>query len=57
MDFEIKIWTDQLTKLLKNSRIHIECQSKLFITIKHELKNEIIKFNVKSLFCETLTKR
>jgi hypothetical protein len=39
-----------LIGLLKNSRIHIEFYFKLFIVIKHELKNEIIKLNVKSFF-------
>jgi hypothetical protein len=43
-----KIWTDWLTVLLRNSRIHIEFHSKLFIVIKHQLNNEIIKLNVKS---------
>jgi hypothetical protein len=28
--FEIKIWTGQLIKLLKNSKIHIEFHSKFF---------------------------
>ncbi len=41
-----KIWSDQLTRLLRNSRIHIEFHSKLFIVIKHGLKNEIIKLSV-----------
>ncbi len=41
-----KICIDQLIKLLKNSRFHIEFYSKLFIMIKHGLKNEIIKLNV-----------
>jgi hypothetical protein len=34
-----KIWTRYLIGLLKNSRIHIEFHSKLFIVIKHGLKN------------------
>jgi len=49
------IWTNQLIELLKNSNIHVEFYSKLFIMTKHGLKNGIIKLNVKS-FCETLTK-
>jgi hypothetical protein len=36
--------------LLKNSRIHIEFCSKLFIMTTHKLKNEIIKLNVKYFF-------
>jgi len=36
--FKSKIWTDQLIKLLKNSRFHIEFYSKLFIMTKHGLK-------------------
>jgi hypothetical protein len=42
------IWINQLTRLLRNSRIHIEFHSKLFIVTKHGLKNEMIKVNVKS---------
>jgi hypothetical protein len=45
---KLKIWIDQLIRLLKTSRIHIEFHSKLFIVTKHGLKNEIIKVNVKS---------
>ncbi len=51
-----KKWTSQLAGLLRNSRIHIEFHSKLFIEIKNGLKNEMIKLIVKSFFCETLTK-
>jgi hypothetical protein len=46
------IRTNQLIKLLRNSKFHIELYSKLFIVIKHglfieqRLKNEIIKLNV-----------
>jgi hypothetical protein len=51
------IWTNQLTRLLRNSKIHIEFYFKsfivtkhgLFIVIKHGLKNEIIKLNVNFL--------
>jgi hypothetical protein len=37
---------NQLIGLFKNSRIHIDFHSKLFIVTKHGLKNEIIKLNV-----------
>jgi hypothetical protein len=40
------IWINQLTRLLRNSRIHIEFHSKLFIVTKHGLKNKIIKLTV-----------
>jgi hypothetical protein len=39
---KFKMWTGYLTKLLRNSRIHIEFHSKLFIRTKHGLKNEMI---------------
>jgi len=42
------IWTNQLIELLRNSKIHLEFYSKLFIMTTHGLKNEIIKLNVKS---------
>ncbi len=48
----LKIWTNQLSRLLINSRIHIEFHSKLFILIKHGLKDEIIKLNVKFFFAK-----
>jgi hypothetical protein len=38
----LKIWTNRLSRLLINSRIHIEFHSQLFIQTKHGLKNEII---------------
>jgi hypothetical protein len=51
MDFwSKKIWTSQLVRVLRNSRIHIEFHSKLFIEIKNGLKNEMIELNVKSFF-------
>jgi hypothetical protein len=34
-----KIWTSQLIELLQKSRIHIEFLSKLFIVMKHGMKN------------------
>jgi len=42
----LKIWTNRLSRLLINSRIHIEFHSQLFIQTKHGLKNEIIWLNV-----------
>jgi hypothetical protein len=36
--------------LLRNSKIHIEFYYKSFIGTKSELKNEMIKLNVKSFF-------
>jgi hypothetical protein len=42
-------------RLLRNSRVHVELHSKLFIVIKHGLENEIIKL-CEIFFCETLTK-
>ncbi len=51
-----KKWTSQLAGLLRNSRIHIEFHSKLFIEIKNGFKNEMIKLTVKSFFGETLIK-
>ncbi len=53
---KLKTWIAQLAKLLKNSRVHIEFQAKLFIRTMIGLKIEMIKFNVKSLICETLNK-
>jgi GTPase SAR1 family protein len=51
VDFWSKtIWTNQLVGLLRNSRIHIEFHSKLFIRIKNGLNNEMIKLSVKSYF-------
>jgi hypothetical protein len=47
---KFKIWIGQLVGLLRNSRIHIELHSKLFIGTKHGFKNEIIKLSVKSFF-------
>jgi hypothetical protein len=44
---KFKIWIGQLTKLLRNSRIHSEFHSNLFTMTKHGLKNEIVKLNVK----------
>jgi hypothetical protein len=49
------IWTNKLIGLLKKLKIYNELYSKLFIVIKHGLKNEIINLNV-NFFCETLTK-
>jgi hypothetical protein len=37
--FKKQNWIGQLARLLKNSRIHIEFHSKLFILTKHGLKN------------------
>ncbi len=41
------IWINQLIRLLRNSKIHIEFHSKLFKVTKHGLKNKIIKLIVK----------
>jgi hypothetical protein len=53
---KFKIWTDQLIRLLKFLKIHIEFHSELFIMTKHGLKNEIIKVSVKMFSYETLIK-
>jgi len=47
---KFKIWIGQLVGLLRNSRIHIEFHSKLFIGTNHGFKNKIIKLSVKSFF-------
>jgi hypothetical protein len=39
---KLEKWMGQLVGLLKNSRIHIEFHSKLFIGTKNGLKNEMI---------------
>jgi hypothetical protein len=44
------IWTNKLTRLLKNLKFNIEFYSKMFIVIKHGLKKEMTKLNVKSFF-------
>jgi hypothetical protein len=42
-----KVWTSQLARLLRKSRIHIEFHSKLFTrTTKNGLKNEMVKLSV-----------
>jgi hypothetical protein len=49
MDFlNKKIWTCQLARLLRNSKIHIEFHSTLLIGTKNELMNVMIKLSVKS---------
>jgi hypothetical protein len=53
---KFKIWTDQLIRLLRKFKIHIELHSELFIMTKHGLKNEIIKVSVKMFSCENLIK-
>jgi hypothetical protein len=47
---KLKIQISQLVRLLKNSRIHIEFHSTLFIRTKNGLKNEMTKLSVKSFF-------
>jgi hypothetical protein len=47
---KLKIQISQLVRLLKNSRIHIEFHSTLFIGTKNGLKNEMTKLSVKSFF-------
>jgi hypothetical protein len=47
---KLKKWISQFARLLRNWRIHIEFQSKLFIEIENGLKNEMIKLTVKSFF-------
>jgi hypothetical protein len=46
LTIEKNIWTNQLARLLRNSRIHIEFHSKLFTRMtKNGLKNEMVKLS------------